>query len=229
MFRTLMPGSLLFAWALVACRCASAAPPQHVHLGPQGAVDRPTLVRRLDLGPGVTLVPTTTLKTLHGNTEERNEEQFHGLPVFGCSVVIERDAAGHVLRVDGRVARNLAADMQSVRPMISANDAIHALRHRLGLDAHTPVRNIQHHLVIDPRGSRPALAYQVSFFSAGGIRAQHPTALVDARDGQVIDVWRGLAMQVGGARARPAGRTASGPSRPGSTPAPAKRSEGSHD
>lgn len=204
MIRNLLACTTALAYCMITSPAARASPPVHVHLGRQGSVTRSTLVRRLGLGPGSSLEPTTTLKTMRGTMAERNRQEYRGIPVFGCSVVIERDAKGEVLGVDGRVARDLAAQIPSIRPSIPPARAVRILRAKLGLDVNTPIRQVEHTLYVDPRGTTPVLAYHVSFFMPGRFRPQHPTALIDARDGHVIDLWRGLSTQSGALPARPA-------------------------
>src|SRR3569623_3829881 len=85
------------------------------------------------MDPQASLAPGLQLRTAHGTIKTREHQMFRGVPVYGRSVVVERDAAGNVRSVDGRLSNGLGFDLASVTPRLSGARAVAALRQHAGL------------------------------------------------------------------------------------------------
>ncbi len=179
---------------------ASAAS-DHVRMGAMGHVDAGTLAQGIGLGVDASLVSRQRARTVRGTIKTREQVTYRGVPVYGNSVVVERDASGAVLSVDGRIDRGIGQGLASVHPGLSANNAVQILRNHAGLlpvgigiqgVSDTDLHHAKAELFVYARGAKPRLAYLTSFFNDSTGTPMRPTALIDANTGDIIASWDGL-------------------------------------
>ncbi|TAL73983.1 MAG: peptidase M4 family protein [Rhodanobacter sp.] len=193
--------ALLGAIGFAAVSTTDAATHARVHTQAMGPIGAAALANRIGLDNAASLSPRLQAHTNRGTSKTREQQMFRGIPVYGRSVVVERDASGNVLGVDGEVSRGIAADVASVAPAIGAAQAVAILRGHAGiLPLGIGVNGVQdsdiHHaqsdLYVYAEGPRARLAYLTSFFVDRNDAPSRPTAIVDAVTGEVLQSWEGL-------------------------------------
>lgn len=181
---------------LAALGCASAslcaATPVHVNAGHLGRLAPATLATRLGLGQGSTLVADAQVRTAHGTVKTRERQTFQGVPVYGRSLVVERDVRGNVVGARGEAEVNLAGKLRSVRPQLSGAQAQAALQAKLGQQDQAAT-NVRSELFVYPQaGGAARLVYRTSYLVSAHGHVSRPTAIVDAQTGEVLRHWDGL-------------------------------------
>jgi Zn-dependent metalloprotease len=196
-----LAGALLGALGLFVAAAAQAATPNQIHAPALGHLSSSALAQRLGMDPQASLAPGLQLRTAHGTIKTREHQMFRGVPVYGRSVVVERDAAGNVRSVDGHLSNGLGFDLASVTPRLSGAQAITALRQHAGLlpygiganaVSNASLKNVKHELYVYAEGKKARLVYLTSFFDDHSGRPTRPTAIIDANTGAVIQSWEGL-------------------------------------
>ena len=185
--------------AAIGMACAStamAAQNEHVNVQNLGAVPAGSLASRLNLGANMSLSARGTAHLPNGKQVVRQQQMYRGVPVYGRSVAVVQDAHGNTLRASGKVMKlpaNLAAPL-SVTPRLSAAQAIAKLQ----AHAHTTLQggaaisNQKADLFVYPQeNGSPRLVYRTSYVVVGQ-HPSRPTAIIDARTGEVIKSWEGL-------------------------------------
>lgn len=133
-----------------------------------------------------------------GGTVTRYRQTHRGIPVWGEQIVIGRDAAGRVKSLHGRMVRDLAAELHQLRPVLSSDEALLAMkaqvRKNLFGNGKVVFDNEQSELVIYLDNGVPRLGQAVSFFadSESGGQPTRPTFIVDALSGEVLLEYEGL-------------------------------------
>jgi pseudolysin/vibriolysin len=187
----------LVAALVLALSGATAAPcvvatPLSVHAGALGRLAPSALAGRLGLGADASFVADRQLRTAHGTLKSRERQTWRGVPVYGRSVVVERDARGAVLSVTGAAERGIATQLASAQPRLTPAAAEAALRRHRG-DTGLVARNLASKLFVYPQpGAAPRLAYRVSYMLDNHGQPSRPTAIVDADTGAVLKQWDGL-------------------------------------
>jgi vibriolysin len=181
---------------LAALGCASAslcqATPVHVHAGRLGHLAPAALAARLGLGKGNTFAASAQAHTVRGTTKTRERQTFQGVPVYGRSLVVERDRAGNVVSAEGEAEGSLPTTLRSVRPHLTGAQAQARLKTKLGQQRDT-ASNAHNELFVYPQSNGKArLVYRSSYLVNVGGQLSRPTAIVDANTGQVIRHWDGL-------------------------------------
>jgi Zn-dependent metalloprotease len=194
-------GALLGALGLIAISAAQAATPTTIHAGAMGRLAPAALATRLGLDSQSSLSAQAQGRTVRGTRKTREQQMFGDVPVYGRAVVVERNSAGDVLGVEGRLARGVGFDLASTAPTISADQAVQTLRQHAGLlpfgvgtNAVSPsdLHNVKHDLFVYAEGSKARLTYLTSFFTDAQGKPTRPTALIDANTGEVVASWEGL-------------------------------------
>ena len=130
-----------------------------------------------------------------GKTTLLRKQQIHyGVPVYGHSVVVDLSQRGIAQAVDGEVLTGIEADIGSTLPMINAQQAIDIAKSQHKGIAVMTVRNPNAALFIwldDQQQAR--LIYKVDFLQNQGMAPSRPITLVDAKSGELIDQWEGIA------------------------------------
>jgi Zn-dependent metalloprotease len=133
-----------------------------------------------------------------GGTVTRYRQLHRGVPVWGEQIVIGRDATGRVNSLHGRVVRDIATELHMLRPSVSSDEALLAMKKRVleSFSAKEKVLfdNEQSELVIYLDDAIPRLSQAVSFFAdteTGG-QPTRPTFIVDALTGKILLEYEGL-------------------------------------
>jgi Zn-dependent metalloprotease len=121
-----------------------------------------------------------------GITHSRLRQYYQGVPVFGHQVIVASED-GDATRVNGKVVKGIAADVQNVTPAFDANTALNMVR-----EAGIKIENEKSELTIYTGGDGVArLAYFVSFFEVTE-NPERPHFIIDARTGHILKQWDGL-------------------------------------
>lgn len=182
--------------AFAALGCASVslceAAQVRVHTTHMGRVAPAVLAPRLGLDKASAFVAGAHLRTIHGTTKTRERQTYQGVPVYGRSLVVERDAIGNILDASGEAEGGLAAQLGAVRPRLSGAQAQAALQARLGQRGDA-ASNARSDLFVYPQpGSQARLVYRTSYLVDVNGQVSRPTAIVDANTGEVLRHWDGL-------------------------------------
>jgi len=191
MFQKKLVGAML---AALGCASVSlcAATPVHIHAGRLGNLAPATLANRLGLGLGSTFASGAHAKTVRGTVKTRERQTFQGVPVYGRSLVVERDTHGNVVSAHGEAEASLSSQLHSVRPRLSGTQAQTALQAKLGQRG-LAASNVRSELFVYPQAKGNArLAYRTSYLVTTNGRISRPTAIVDANTGEVLRHWDGL-------------------------------------
>ncbi|KRE92415.1 peptidase M4 [Frateuria sp. Soil773] len=195
MLRKNLTAALLVALGATAASPAFAASTTvTVSASQLGKATPAAMASRLNLGSGASYVATTaSATTQRGSVKTREQQTFNGIPVYGRSVVVERDRSGNVLSVKGHAERGIVADLPSVTPRLSAAQAQSTLKAARQLSSRQAVSNAKSELFVYPgAGNKARLVYRTSFVVDSGHGMSRPTALIDASTGQIIKQWEGI-------------------------------------
>jgi len=190
-----LTAALLVALGVTVTSSAFAASELAVHAGRLGKATSATMASTLNLGSGASFQSDSTrVNTQRGTVKTRARQLYNGVPVYGRSVVVERDASGNVLSMEGTAERGVVADLATVSPRLSAAQAQAALKaaHPLS-SSHVPF-NAKSDLFVYPAkdGNKARLVYRTSYVVDNGRGMSRPTALIDANTGKIIKQWEGL-------------------------------------
>lgn len=130
-----------------------------------------------------------------GTTTLLRKTQLHyGIPVYGQSVVVDLSQKGISKAVDGQVLTGIELDIGSTLPMISAKQAIDIAKSQHKGVAAATIRDPNTELFIWLDEQQQArLIYQVDFLQTLGMAPSRPITLVDAKSGELLDRWEGIA------------------------------------
>ena len=112
--------ALVLALGGVTAGSCLAATPLHIHAGAMGRIAPATLANRLGLGTDASFVAERQLRTAHGTLKSRERQTWRGVPVYGRSVVVERNTRGAVLSVAGSAERDIGAQLATAQPRLTA-------------------------------------------------------------------------------------------------------------
>jgi len=195
MIKTQLASALLALLGSAVAPLTVAAPAGQttpVDMGRLGRLSDSALVSRIGLGSTDALAVGEATITARGTLKSREEQLYHGVPVYGRHVVIERSASGEVLSAHGVVERNLATRLFSAQPQLTSARAQTGLQKHMGQTA-LPTRNAQSRLYVYPQDKvAPRLVYLVSYVVDTRTGPSRPTAIVDANTGAVLKQWEGL-------------------------------------
>lgn len=132
-----------------------------------------------------------SFSTVKGSSKQRAQLFYKGVPVYGQSVVLEQDAAGRNVGLQGSLMTDIANDLDSVTPGMLNGKALGKLKQLLG---HNNIDNSKTDLVIyqDDNG-KAHLAYKVEYLVVGGDEPSRPMAFIDANNGDILASWDGIA------------------------------------
>lgn len=126
----------------------------------------------------------------------RKQQLHYGVPVYGHSVVADLSAKGFAQSIDGNVVVGIDNDLDSTLPMISANQAIEiATGTEQGFASNeSPENDARAELMVWLDEQNTAhLIYKVDAVKIVNLRPSRPITLVDAKSGEIMDQWEGLA------------------------------------
>ncbi|MFS1947950.1 M4 family metallopeptidase [Vibrio lentus] len=130
-----------------------------------------------------------------GTTTLLRKKQLHyGIQVYGQSVVVDLSQKGIAKAVDGQVLTDIEADIGSTLPMINAQQALAIAKSQYqGVAAatiHSP--NTELGIWLDEQ-QQARLIYKIDFLQTKGMAPSRPITLVDAKSGELLDQWEGIA------------------------------------
>ena len=130
-----------------------------------------------------------------GTTTLLRKTQLHyGIPVYGQSVVVDLSQKGFAKAVDGQVLTGIESDIGSTLPMISAKQAVDIAKSQHKGVAAATIRDPNTELLIWLDEQQQArLIYKVDFLQTLGMAPSRPITLVDAKSGELLDRWEGIA------------------------------------
>ncbi|WP_426701807.1 M4 family metallopeptidase [Rhodanobacter sp. Col0626] len=195
MSRTNLTAALLVALGATMSTSALAGSVLSVNAGHLGKARPVELASNLNLGIGASFQATRSqVVTQRGTVKTREQQIFNGVPIYGRTVVVERDGAGNVLSVRGVAEKNIGTDLASVTPKLSAAQAQAAVLKARGVPAGLAPTDEKAELFVYPAtsGAKARLVYLVSYVLDSGNGASRPTAFVDANSGQIIAQWEGI-------------------------------------
>ena len=124
----------------------------------------------------------------------RKQQLHYGVPVYGQSLVAQVSTQGKVTPVDGKVLTGIDADIGSTLPMLNAKQAIELAKGNSQGFASQAIRDPNAELMIWQDEQQIArLVYKVDFIQMNGMGPSRPITLVDAKSGDVLDRWEGIA------------------------------------
>jgi Zn-dependent metalloprotease len=142
-----------------------------------------------------------------GLTHSRYRQMYQGIPVWGESIVVTKNAQNNVVRLSGTLVTGIAQDVVQVTPAIDAPEALTAMQevHRrrfaaergVSAEVQTPwvYNNASSVLVIFVHAGKARLSYAVSFFAdveEEGGQPTRPTFIVDAHTKAILYTFEGL-------------------------------------
>ncbi len=192
----------LFAFGMLAATPTLAANTEHLYRQSLNNVGTQGLTSQFKLTNDASLNASFSAPTNRGTTTTRMQQMYRGVPVYGRSVAVEHNASGQSLLATGVISQGLEADLPSVKPRLSGDQALDILQGRTKAKKATSLRSarsvtgIRHRqatLYVYPEdGASARLVYLASFVQDGNTPSR-PTALVDAMNGKIIEQWDGLA------------------------------------
>ena len=192
----------LFGLGMLAAAPTFAASTQHLYRQSLNNATTNGLSTQFSLGSNASLHATFSAPTKRGTTTSRMQQMYRGVPVYGRSVAVERDASGHSLLATGVISQGLSADLASVTPKLSANQALDILQGKSRRGGRilsgfadqrtTDIRNREAKLYVYPEDSGSARLVYLTSFVKDGRNPSRPTAIIDASTGAVIEQWDGL-------------------------------------
>ena len=148
----------------------------------------------LALQNGEHLQETTRVTTATGTSKDKLVETYHGLAVFGQSVVIEERDGDLTGQISGHLVEGIDEDVADITPSLSEDNALAAAADHWGDTLIQVIEgsvDTELKIYVDDQDNSPdTLAYLAYFLSymkrdVGGELSQ-PTFIIDANNGDVI-------------------------------------------
>ncbi|MBA6304977.1 M4 family metallopeptidase [Colwellia sp. MB02u-14] len=153
-----------------------------------------------------------SFSTVKGNTKQKAQMFYKGVPVFGQSLVVEQDSAGRNVGLQGSLMVNISDDLNSVTPGMLNGKALGKLKQLLG---HNNIKNSKTDLVIYVNSDNKAqLAYRVEYLTSESDVPSRPMAFIDANDGGILMSWEGINHAQKSVKGKPGGGSGGGSTTP---------------
>ncbi|MBA6232985.1 MULTISPECIES: M4 family metallopeptidase [unclassified Colwellia] len=153
-----------------------------------------------------------SFSTVKGNTKQKAQMFYKGVPVFGQSLVVEQDSAGRNVGLQGSLMVNISDDLNSVTPGMLNGKALGKLKQLLG---HNNIKNSKTDLVIYVNSDNKAqLAYRVEYLTSESDVPSRPMAFIDANDGEILMSWEGINHAQKSVKGKPGGGSGGGSTTP---------------
>ncbi|MBA6264894.1 MAG: M4 family metallopeptidase [Colwellia sp.] len=153
-----------------------------------------------------------SFSTVKGNTKQKAQMFYKGVPVFGQSLVVEQDSAGRNVGLQGSLMVNISDDLNSVTPGMLNGKALGKLKQLLG---HNNIKNSKTDLVIYVNSDNKAqLAYRVEYLTSDSDVPSRPMAFIDANDGEILMSWEGINHAQKSVKGKPGGGSGGGSTTP---------------
>lgn len=143
------------------------------------------------------LRPVRSLTLPNGRTVTRYQQYYQGVPVWGESVVEQREGSSVVAtKYSGQMITKISDDLPSATPTLSSANALNLAKMlKFGsaslLSNQTTIERSQLVVMLDDKDNA-RLVYLVSFFVPGD-EPSRPHYILDAKTGAVVKQWDGLA------------------------------------
>ncbi|CAM3905578.1 Neutral protease precursor [Vibrio aerogenes CECT 7868] len=153
----------------------------------------PKVMRLSPAETGFTEVSAVTLP--NGKKKVRYQQTYHGLPVFNTAVVATAQD-NRRREVSGMMAKGIAADISSVRPAVTRQEALSVALNDYQLrngyfSAPHPQRQSAKLMVRLNENGQAQLVYMVDFLVTRG-ETKRPFYFIDADAGTILKHWEGL-------------------------------------
>ena len=154
----------------------------------------------LALQDGEHLQETTRVTTATGTSKDKLVETYHGLAVFGQSVVIEERDGDLTGQISGHLVEGIDEDVADITPSLSEDNALAVAADHWGDTLIQVIEgsvDTELKIYVDDQDNSPdtlaVLAYFLSYMKrdVGGELSQ-PTFIIDANNGDVILAYNGL-------------------------------------
>ncbi|NOH72281.1 peptidase M4 family protein [Vibrio pectenicida] len=128
------------------------------------------------------------------NTLLRKQQLHFGVPVYGQSIVAQLSSQGDITPIDGQVLTGISTDIGSTLPMFNADQAIELVKKTNNGFTSQPMDEPRASLMIWQDSQQVAhLVYKVDIVQTKGMAPSRPITLVDAKTGEILDKWEGIA------------------------------------
>ena len=155
------------------------------------AVSPATLV---GLSSNESLQVKRTYRDANGTTTIRYRQHYKGIPVLGDDIIISRHKNGNFKSAHGAVVNGLAADLPTIQPKISANNAMSIAKAKTLI----PMSNVSYEneskrlaIWLDPATNQAHLVFEVTYMQ-NGTQPSRPYMIIDAATGEVLHEYDNL-------------------------------------
>ncbi|MEI5637534.1 MULTISPECIES: M4 family metallopeptidase [unclassified Pseudoalteromonas] len=147
----------------------------------------------LGLSSANQLQQLSSISNRKSEVTKRYQQLYQGIPVIGDTVVLTFDKSGMVKRAHGAAVYDIASDLHSVTPKLSAKQAMAVINKRSNFAANSSKKHMQQkRLAIWLDGNATArLVYEISFVTYGDT-PQRPYIIIDANTGEVLEQFDNL-------------------------------------
>lgn len=190
----------LFGLGVLAATPTLAASTEHLYRQSLNNTGTTGLTTQFSLSRQSSLRASFSAPTRRGTVTTRMQQMYMGVPVYGRSIAVESDTSGRSLLATGTISQGLSADLASVKPRLSGDQALDVLQGQSRssmFGAHfgsqvKGVRNRESKLYVYPGDNGTARLVYLASFVKDGRNPSRPTAIIDAMTGKVIKKWDGL-------------------------------------
>ncbi|WP_031813127.1 M4 family metallopeptidase, partial [Vibrio parahaemolyticus] len=200
--RKLVVGLVLVSPLLVSPSLSAAQlerlEPNHgrvVSLEKQNLAATQNVAKALGLKPGNNVQKLKANQDKNGDVHVRYQQTYKGIPIWGKQIVLHRDKQGKIKRFGGTLVHDIGQDISNTTPQLSLE--------RIRSKVQKPYLDVGYHIEDQQQGLRiyiddkdvAHLAYEIQFFadSEQAVNPTRPTYLVDAKSGEVLLQYEGLA------------------------------------
>jgi len=165
-------------------------------------LDNKNLSSVMSLDSNYSFDATKRMTTKAGTIKERQQQMYKGIPVYGHTVVIEKNGINMKISATGNIAKSIGNDLDSVKAVVFPAEATFLLKDAFNHRSETPLKshvingkfeNIQNVLMIlISENKQSQLVYKSSYFIDDNGRPSRPTAFIDASTGEIIKSWDNL-------------------------------------
>ena len=151
--------------------------------------------RVLGLQNGNRVQKLKTNKGKNGGTHSRYQQMFKGVPIWGKQIVVHRDKQGQIKHINGTLVKDIARDINDMVPRLSLSQVMSSTQKSYRENGYQIDNQRQGLRIYVDKSDVAHLAYIVQFFADNehGGKPTRPTFLVDAKTGNILLQYEGLA------------------------------------
>ncbi|HHF2955694.1 TPA: M4 family metallopeptidase [Vibrio diabolicus] len=151
--------------------------------------------RVLGLQNGNRVQKLKTNKGKNGGTHSRYQQMFKGVPIWGKQIVVHRDKQGQIKHINGTLVKDIARDINDMVPRLSLSQVMSSTQKPYRENGYQIDNQRQGLRIYVDKSDVAHLAYIVQFFADNehGGKPTRPTFLVDAKTGNILLQYEGLA------------------------------------